>query len=464
MRCQCDQATNIQNRGDIMEIMRYPSISKLLVALGCMGLLVCTSQIATAAAKQVLVISVTKGFTHSSIPEGEKIVKTLGEKSGLWTTDFARTDAELAEKTTAAALKKYAVVVFNNTTGDLPLADKQAFLDWVKGGGAVYGIHAATDTFHNWPEFVEMMGGEFKGHGPQSEVEFLIIDPKHPATKGLNNFKHNEEIYQFNVTMNNWLPDKVRVLIALDKHPNTGKPGFYPIAWVRSYGKGRVFYTAIGHREDLMQTPEVQAHYLGAMKWALGIEKGDSKPLPPPPPVTEQEKKEGFIPLFDGVSLKGWHNRDEGRKPWTVQYGMLVMGDGGTDLISDQKFGDFIIRYEYMIPKGGNSGVYLRGRYEIQVLDDFGGQPSKSGNGAIYDKIAPSVVASRPAGEWQTVEAKLVGNRVTVVLNGVKVVDNQPIDGPTGGALDGNVDQPGPIMLQGDHGPVAYRKIRIKPL
>ncbi|MCL6629214.1 MAG: ThuA domain-containing protein [Armatimonadetes bacterium] len=76
-----------------MEIMRYPSISKLLVALGCMGLLVCTSQIATAAAKQVLVISVTKGFTHSSIPEGEKIIKTLGEKSGLWTTDFARTDA-----------------------------------------------------------------------------------------------------------------------------------------------------------------------------------------------------------------------------------------------------------------------------------------------------------------------------------------------------------------------------------
>jgi type 1 glutamine amidotransferase len=410
------------------------------------------------------VISVAKGFKHSSIPEGERIIKNLGDKSGLWTTDFARTDEELKEKTTFASLKKYSVVVFNNTTGDLPLADKEAFLRWVKEGGAVYGIHAATDTFHNWPEFIEMMGGEFKGHGPQSEVEFLIIDPNHPATKGIKNFKHTEEIYQFNVTMNNWLPDKVRVLIALDKHPNTGRPGFYPISWVRSYGKGRVFYTAIGHREDLMQTPEVQAHYFGAMKWALGIEKGETKPLPPPPPVTKQEKQEGFIPLFDGVSLKGWHCRVEGRTPWTVQHGMLVMGDGGSDLISDQKFQDFIIRYEYMIPKGGNSGVYLRGRYEIQILDDFGNEPSPHGNGAIYGKIAPSTMASKPAGEWQTVEAKLIGNRVTVILNGIKVIDNQPIDGPTGGALDDKIDQPGPIMLQGDHGPVAYRNIRIKPL
>ncbi len=308
----------------------------------------------------------------------------------------------------------------------------------------------------------EMMGGQFVMHGPQSEVEFLVQDPKHPATKELpSKFKATEEIY----LLKDWSREKVRVLIALDKHPNTGEPGDYPIAWVHLYGKGRVFYTSIGHREDLMQTDYYKKHLKGGLRWVLGIEKGDAKPLPPPPPVTKKEKKEGFRALFNAKDLTGWHPRHEGATPWTVQNGMLVIGKGGTDLITDEKFGNFILRYEYMIPKGGNSGVYLRGRYEIQVLDDFETKaPDIHGNGSIYGVIAPSQFASKASGEWQTVEAKLVGNKVTVILNGVKIIDNKEISGPTGGALDDKVNEPGPIMLQGDHGPVAYRNIRIKVL
>jgi len=412
--------------------------------------------------KKVLVTSITKGHHHSTIPLGEEIIKGLGDQSGLWETTFARTDEELQKLTTPAALKSFDLLFFNNTSGDIPLADRQVFINWVKAGGNVAGIHGATDTFHGWPEFVDMIGGEFIGHGDQMEVEYLIQDPNHPATKGLpRRFKAPEEVYHFGRF--SW--DKVRVLIALDKHPNTFLPGAYPVSWVRNYGKGRVFYTSIGHREDLLQNDTVQKHILGGMRWALGLAYGKAEPLSPQP-VSAAEKKEGFRAIFNAKDLTGWHVRIEGRKPWTVQNGMLVMGEsGGADFITDEKFGDFILRYEYMLPKGGNSGVYLRGRYEIQALDDLDRQkPTESGNGSIYGEITPRYFVTRPPGQWQSVEAKLVGGRLTVILNGVKTIDDQPVDNPTRGALDDLVEGPGPIMLQGDHGPVAYRNIRIKPL
>src|SRR2546423_5116726 len=113
----------------------------------------------------------------------------------------------------------------------------------------------------------------------------------------------------------------------------------------------------------------------------------------------------------------------------------------GTDLVTVEKFKDFTIRYEYMIPKGANSGLYLRGRHEIQILDDYDkGQPSKSGNGAIYNQTPVSKFASRKAGEWQTVEATIKDNKITVILNGIKVHDRVESKAPTGGQLDGDVN------------------------
>jgi type 1 glutamine amidotransferase len=436
------------------------SACRLLMGLCCLAVLFAFSTSTYAAAKkQVLVISVTKGFRHSSIPLGEQIVKDLGDKSGLWETDFARDDADVVRKTSPWKLKAYDLVFLNNTTGILPIRDRQAFLDWIKAGGAVAGIHAATDTFHGDMEFINMMGAEFKTHGAQSEDDFLLADPNHPVTKGLpDHWKHLEEVYQFT----NYSTDNMHVLIYLDKHPVTFEPGFYPISWVKMYGKGRVFYTAFGHREDLMQGEYFHKHLLQGLRWALGYDKGDASPNPPAQ-LTKAEAKQGFVPLFNGNDLTGWHNRDEGRTQWTAQDGMVVMGHGGADLITDEKFGDFVIRYEYMCPKGGNSGLYLRGRYEIQVLDDTGKtEPDIHSNGSLYGMITPTKIAQKAPGEWNTVEATLVGNNVTVILNGVKIIDNQPIEGITGGALDDKVNEPGPIMLQGDHGPVAYRCIRIK--
>jgi hypothetical protein len=170
------------------------------------------------------------------------------------------------------------------------------------------------------------------------------------------------------------------------------------------------------------------------------------------------------VSLFNGKDLSGWHLREaSGHNGWTVENGMLVNAPPSTDLISDEKFRDFDLHYEYMIPAHSNSGVYLRGRYEIQIDDAYGRQPESHQNGAIYGVITPSENASKPAGEWQTVDAHMAGDRVTVVLNGKKIIDNAQIR-LTGAALDDKESEPGPIMLQGDHGKVTFRNVRIQPI
>ncbi len=179
---------------------------------------------------------------------------------------------------------------------------------------------------------------------------------------------------------------------------------------------------------------------------------------------------EGFRPLFNGKDLTGWSlRRPDGRQSWTVKDGVLINtvnpAEHGTDLVTDGKFWNFTVRYEYKIPKGANSGFYLRGRHEIQILDDHDrGKPAPGGNGAIYNFKAPDKFASKPAGEWNTVEAAIVGNKITVTLNGVKIHDQVACDRATGGEIDNKVNQPGPILLQGDHGSVTFRNMRIKEL
>src|SRR4051812_43474703 len=180
--------------------------------------------------------------------------------------------------------------------------------------------------------------------------------------------------------------------------------------------------------------------------------------------------EEGFTPLFNGKDLTGWHLRYPDKMSyWKVEDGVLKndlpTGQHGVDLITDKKFWNFVVRYEYQVPDGSNSGFYLRGRHEIQILGDFkSGKPAKGGNGAIYQHTAPSVFASKPGGEWQQVEATMIGNKITVILNGQKIHDQVPCDVATGSELDKNVLEPGPFFLQGDHGAVSFRKIEVKEL
>ena len=171
------------------------------------------------------------------------------------------------------------------------------------------------------------------------------------------------------------------------------------------------------------------------------------------------------VDLFDGKTLDTWNlqipNRPSG---WSVVDGAMTNEKGANNLVSKQTFKDFKINAEYKIEPGSNSGIYLRGRYELQVLDDYGKPVEAHGHMAIYAWVAPLVNATKPAGEWQSMEAVIVANKVTATLNGQKVHDNSTIQAITGGALDANETQPGPIMLQGDHGKVWYRKVTVTPI
>jgi hypothetical protein len=171
------------------------------------------------------------------------------------------------------------------------------------------------------------------------------------------------------------------------------------------------------------------------------------------------------VELFDGRSLDAWDVQHEGEPSgWSVVDGAMTNQAEANNLVSKQKFADFTIHAEYKVEPESNSGIYLRGRYELQVLDDHAKPVDPGGHMAIYAWEPPRVNASKPAGEWQPMEATLVGNRVTVTLNGQTVHDNATIQAITGGALDADEAAPGPIMLQGDHGKVWFRRVTVTPI
>lgn len=256
------------------------SLSKSLALLLTLG--VFNSARAADAPKKILLVTVTKGFRHSSIPTAIKVIGDLAEKSKAFSIDLAFNDADLLAKTTPEKLKEYDGFIFANTTLNIPLADKQAFLDAIKGGKGFVGMHSASDTFHGEngkvDPYIEMLGGEFKTHGAQVGVECLVQDPRHPAVKHLGESFciEREEIYQ----LQNYDPAKVHDLLILDKHPNKKKEaGHFGIAWCKDYGQGKVFYTSLGHREDVWENKAYQEHILGGIKWSLGLVPGDSAPL-----------------------------------------------------------------------------------------------------------------------------------------------------------------------------------------
>ena len=167
------------------------------------------------------------------------------------------------------------------------------------------------------------------------------------------------------------------------------------------------------------------------------------------------------IRLFNGKDLKGWHAA--GKNQWEVENGILKSRKPGSDLITDANFTDFKLHIEFRYSKNGNSGVYLRGRYEVQIIDDKRSDPWKGGFGAVYGFLPPSEMTAKKTGEWQSFDIILTGRMVTIVANGKTIICNREIPGITGGALNSNEAEPGPLMLQGDHEPIEFRNIIITP-
>lgn len=195
-------------------------------------------------------------------------------------------------------------------------------------------------------------------------------------------------------------------------------------------------------------------------------------PVPPAPNLSKVKYGES-VELFNGKDLTGWRLINPGlANGFKVVDGVLVNDPAQKEgehirygnIRTEKEFKDFNLKLEVNIPKGSNSGVYLRGMYEIQVFDSYGKELDSHNMGGLYSRVAPTVSAEKPAGEWQTMDITLCDRHVTVKLNGTTIINNQPAYGPTGGAIIADVFKPGPIYLQGDHGKVMYRNIVLTPI
>ena len=209
------------------------------------------------AADRVLVVTATKGYRHESIETAEKVLAEMAQRKPAFDVAFARDEKDMARLMTAEALRDVKVIMFVNTTGELALPDRDALIRWVRGGGSLIGVHSASDTWHEWPAWIEMLGGEFREHPPEFVADIVIDDHNHPATASLKSLKVLEEIYSFK----SFDRERVNVLLSLR--------GAQPLAWWRKYGSGRVFYTALGHRIDVWQSEWFQKHIAGAIQWAM---------------------------------------------------------------------------------------------------------------------------------------------------------------------------------------------------
>jgi type 1 glutamine amidotransferase len=251
------------------------------------------AQAQTPPRKKLLFIGEVKGFEHDSVSHAMATIEKLGQQSGLWDT-YLRTDSELLTKqklkSNAKNLDYFDAVMFY-TTGELDLNDEQkaALLSFVKEDGKGFlGTHSATDTFYKWLEYGGLIGGYFNEHPwMQVHCEINVEDRTFPATKHFPpHFQIYDEIYQFK---DPYSRDKVRVLMSVDpksvdlKNPRVHRTDEdFAVTWVHPYGKGRVFYSSLGHREDIWDRPDIQQMWTEAVKWAMAMTQGDATPRPKP--------------------------------------------------------------------------------------------------------------------------------------------------------------------------------------
>jgi type 1 glutamine amidotransferase len=235
--------------------------------------------------RKVLVYSKPSGFKHNSIPTGVKGLRILAEKTNAFTPTFTLDTSEF----TVEGLEKYDAIIFNNTThvqkAFTEESQREAILNFIRNGKGFIGFHSASDGgMSQWQEYTDMIGGCFAGHpwNAGGKWPFFVEDVNHPVNQAFKEeeFMFSDEIYQYK----SYDRSKLRILIGLDslKTDKNGisKTNDYPVSWVRSYGKGRVFYSNFGHNKATWWTPFMLQHFLDGIQWALGDIKGPSQSLP----------------------------------------------------------------------------------------------------------------------------------------------------------------------------------------
>lgn len=430
---------------------------------------------------RALFLTHSAGFVHDVVKRPDPFVLSKAEER-LMEASRGVLDLTVTQDCAvinADSLAKFDAVLFF-TTGELPVpaGGGEALVDWVRRGGAFVGIHSATDTFYEFPQYQEMLGGVFNGHPWHQDVT-VRVEQIRPGTIGLEpEFSIEDEIYQFR----DWEPEPLRVLLSLDTQSVDASLGanadeFYPLAWIRPWGRGRVFYTALGHEQGAWDDANFIQHLMLGTEVALAAD-GDDSPAPP-----------GSTPLWSiapGASSEaadGWRHRGGQEFAWKVVDEGIEVVRGSGDLISEETFGDAVLHLEFRIPKiaegltgqaRGNSGVYIHGRYEVQILDSYGLESGEGDCGGIYGAAAPMTNACSPPEVWQSYDinftaarfdeagVKVANARISVWHNGILIHDDQEVSAPTPGGLGTDEVAEGPLLLQ-DHGDaVRYRNIWIR--
>ena len=577
--------------------------------------------------RKVLVFYLCEGFYHGSIPVGVKCIEIMGQKTGAYETVTSQ-DMEMFSN---EKLKDFDLVLFMNTTRlkFKDAAKRDALLNFVKSGKGIAGMHAASDNFYDCPEAAGMIGGQFAGHpwSARDTVAIKLDEPDHPLNKafGGKGFKIKDEIYKFK---NKYFSrDKVRVALSLDmSDPATNKKVKgdtkfdNPVAWIRTFGKGRVFYCSLGHNASVYMRPDIMQHYLDGIQFAIGDLKMDAKPVgkladsrpgstffaslltttstgapkkrksPVKNPVnidkvsgaefmgdysgvrtatdgkktkvaaqvlatgdgghtvillpefdkrvkpmavltgkakdgklevSQGEKKAvivdgkltggcpkcklelkkvvrlsptlgarppaGAIVLLNKATKnlnKEWKSSKGGEFSWFLKPGGVMQCRARTGgAVTKKEFKSAKIHLEFrtpFLPKArgqgrGNSGMYVHGRYEVQILDSYTLKGETNECGGIYKKGKPIVNMCAPPLQWQTYDATIIapkmnGNKVvepgtlTIIHNGVLIQDKIKLSGPTGGAYSKGMSDKGPIYIQ-DHGhPVEIRNVWVQEI
>lgn len=420
---------------------------------------------------KVLFLTHSAGFEHP-------VVKRARAKLALAERELqraARGQFEVVCTQDCAALQprnlaNYRAVVLY-TSGELPVQDetREGLLQWIRQGGAFAGVHSATDTFQGWPLYREMIGGSFDGHPWHQTVGLLVEDRTHPATLALGEgWRITDEIYQFK----GFSRDRVHVLLRLD--PSTvaiekGKraDNDYAIAWCRDYGKGRVFYTALGHRPAVWKDKAFQRHLVAGIRWAIHDEEFLGRP------------PRNATVLFDGKDFGHWRAQAGGEIRWKIIDGAMQVEPGTGSILTKQRYQSCRLHLEFRIARrpesNGNSGVYLQRRYEVQILDSSAKEKlGKSDCGALYRQRAPDVRVLRRPGEWQSYDImfraarfdergdKVRNARITALQNGIVIHHDVELTNKTGA---GQAEGPaaGAVLLQEHGSRVRFRNVWVVP-
>jgi hypothetical protein len=437
----------------------------MLVATLALAIAQSAPPIDTVAPPRLLFLTHSAGFEHDVVKRARRAVLAHAERCMVdWAGPMFEVEAtQECSALHADNLGRYQAVMFY-TTGELPISDgdKAALLQFVRDGGGFVGVHCASDTFYTYPEYGEMVGGYFDGHPWHQEVRVEVEDRAHPTTFHLgHHFDIADEIYQFRA----FDRTRVHVLLRLSAHGidlalGKRQDKDYAISWCREFGKGRVFYTALGHRPEVWRDARFMTHLLAGVRWTLD---GGGVLGRAPAGATVLVQADGTHSLqgLDGKELA-----------WKVHAGALEVVPGSTSAVSPRAYGDLRVHAEFQVPRDdhrGNSGVYLQRRYEVQILDSAGRAAETTECSALYGARAPDFNASLAPGTWQSFDIwfraarfegdkKVADARVTVVHNGILVHRDVSLAGPTGqGIAEGPQDQP--LLLQEHGSAVRWRNV-----